>query len=560
MRPCATCCAPMGWRSAPATSVIASPRSRSSTNSKVWARANELVARVHPRGARPRAWRRAGAVGILLHGARPRAGRRTDRALHLAARHLHRRSGGRPAQRELWQRARVDHRSGGAAGRAARHGARLGCRRHPRQPAARAWPGLPRRRAASPHADLQRLGRAPLRLDDAGRVVQPHGPKRLQPLPRSRRSGTRGGRAQPRPCHRAARGLRAVPFLHAEDAPRRVRGRKRRQGGGTTRAALESRARDRQSAGRVGHRGVAKRDPGRRRAGHRRSARHVRGFHRHRLPRHRRRRCRTARGGGDGPAQQDGPRGRHRARRRDPDRPVRRAGAGAGELFRRAAAARAGIHPGGDRRDLHGRPDRRAGGGRRTLELVQGRAADRRLPDHRADVLLHSSMKPVLDPIDRVSEVIFGVLMAMTFIGALNVASAGREEARTVMIAALGCNIAWGLTDAIMYVVAMLTERSRARMLGEAPAEAPRLQVDDLRGALAVFLLVTVSTFPLVVPFLVFGELATALSASRLVALAMLFVGGWLLARYAGGNRWLAGFGMAAVGALLVGALIALGG
>jgi len=169
-------------------------------------------------------------------------------------------------------------------------------------------------------------------------------------------------------------------------------------------------------------------------------------------------------------------------------------------------------------------------------------------------------MKPVLDPIERVSEVIFGVLMAMTFIGALNVASAGREEARTVMLAALGCNIAWGLTDAIMYVVAMLTERSRARMLGEAPADAPRLHADDLRAALAVFVLVTASTFPLVVPFLVFGELATALLASRLVALAMLFLGGWLLARYAGGNRWLAGFGMAAVGALLVGALIALGG
>jgi VIT1/CCC1 family predicted Fe2+/Mn2+ transporter len=169
-------------------------------------------------------------------------------------------------------------------------------------------------------------------------------------------------------------------------------------------------------------------------------------------------------------------------------------------------------------------------------------------------------MKGVLDPIERVSEVIFGVLMAMTFIGALNVAEAGEGEVRKVMIAALGCNIAWGLTDAIMYVVAMLTERSRARMLGEAPKDAPRIHADDLRGALGVFLLVTVSTFPLVVPFLFFRELAAALLASRLVALAMLFLGGWMLAGYAGGNRWLAGSGMAAIGALLVGALMALGG
>jgi Trk-type K+ transport system membrane component len=44
----------------------------------------------------------------------------------------------------------------------------------------------------------------------------------------------------------------------------------------------------------------------------------------------------------------------------------------------------------------------------------------------------------VLDPIERVSEVIFGLLMAMAFIGSLSVATAGREEVRTVMIAALG--------------------------------------------------------------------------------------------------------------------------
>ena len=159
----------------------------------------------------------------------------------------------------------------------------------------------------------------------------------------------------------------------------------------------------------------------------------------------------------------------------------------------------------------------------------------------------------VLDPIERVSEMIFGVLMAMTFIGALNVATGGREEVRTAMIAALGCNIAWGLVDAVMYVVATLTERTRDRI-------TPRLTGRDLRGALGVFLLVAASTFPLVVPFLVFGSLAPALLGSRLVALALLFLGGWLLARYSGGNRWMAGFGLATVGAVLLAAIMALGG
>jgi len=159
----------------------------------------------------------------------------------------------------------------------------------------------------------------------------------------------------------------------------------------------------------------------------------------------------------------------------------------------------------------------------------------------------------VLDPIERVSEVIFGVLMAMTFIGTLNVAAAGREEARTVMLAALGCNVAWGLVDAVMYVVAILTERTR-----EGAAE--RLGARDLKGALGVFLLVTASTFPLVVPFLAFRDLATALLASRLIAIAILFLGGWMLARHAGGRVWLGGTAMAGVGAVLFGALMALGG
>ena len=159
----------------------------------------------------------------------------------------------------------------------------------------------------------------------------------------------------------------------------------------------------------------------------------------------------------------------------------------------------------------------------------------------------------VLDPFDRVSEVIFGVLMAMTFIGAMNVATAGSQEVRTVMKAALGCNIAWGLTDGVMYLVGIVTERTREDV-------RPRLNGRDFRGALGIFLLVTVSTFPLVVPFTIMSNLAPALTASRLVAVVMLFLSGWVLASHAGGSRWLAGFVMAAIGAALTAALMALGG
>src|SRR5262245_66023756 len=71
----------------------------------------------------------------------------------------------------------------------------------------------------------------------------------------------------------------------------------------------------------------------------------------------------------------------------------------------------------------------------------------------------------VLDPIERVSEVIFGLLMAMTFVGSLSVATAGQQEVRTMMITALGCNLAWGLADAVMYLVRTVTERTRNHVL-----------------------------------------------------------------------------------------------
>jgi hypothetical protein len=73
--------------------------------------------------------------------------------------------------------------------------------------------------------------------------------------------------------------------------------------------------------------------------------------------------------------------------------------------------------------------------------------------------------KAVLDPVERWSEIIFGLLMALAITGSLSVASPDDQEVRTMMIAALGCNIAWGLADGIMYLVQTLTERTRKATL-----------------------------------------------------------------------------------------------
>ncbi|CAN7549256.1 VIT1/CCC1 transporter family protein [Pseudomonas sp. GL-B-26] len=209
----------------------------------------------------------------------------------------------------------------------------------------------------------------------------------------------------------------------------------------------------------------------------------------------------------------------------------------------------------------------------------------------------------VLDPVDRVTEVIFGLLMAMTFTGTISVATSGQEAERTMMIAALGCNLAWGLADAVMYLLRTLIERTRNRTLrtnlrdatdaaaGQAliaealpprlaaaagPEELeslrrrlveyssmpvqPRLGWDDFRGAVGVFLLVVFSTFPLVVPFLLLDQTALAVRLSNLVGLGVLFIAGWVLAKYAGAKPWQGAIALAVTGAVLITAIIALGG
>jgi VIT1/CCC1 family predicted Fe2+/Mn2+ transporter len=214
-----------------------------------------------------------------------------------------------------------------------------------------------------------------------------------------------------------------------------------------------------------------------------------------------------------------------------------------------------------------------------------------------------AAREPVLNPVDRVSEMLFGLFMALTFVGAVSVADAGREEIRKMLAAALGCNLAWGLADAVMYLVRTVTDRGRsltlvrsvraavdaetgrkliessvswsvAGLVSSAEIEAirgrivalpavperPTLKWDDLLAALAVFLIVVASTFPLVLPFVLIHDVGTAKTVSRVIALAMLFFGGLALGRYAGYGSWKVGFMMMGLGAALVAAIMALGG
>ena len=218
------------------------------------------------------------------------------------------------------------------------------------------------------------------------------------------------------------------------------------------------------------------------------------------------------------------------------------------------------------------------------------------------DVEAQARCERLLDPVDRVSEILFGLIMAVTIVGSLSIATAGREDLRTVLYAALGCNLAWGLVDAVMYLVRTLAERTRHRTLagqvraadaasahrlirlalpehvvaltGPEELEGMRRRLvaagpvaravigrDDWLSALGIFLLVVLATFPVVVPFLLIADAQAAMLASRIVTVGMLFAAGFVLGRHAGHARPLiTGIGMALLGVAIIAAVKALGG
>jgi VIT1/CCC1 family predicted Fe2+/Mn2+ transporter len=211
--------------------------------------------------------------------------------------------------------------------------------------------------------------------------------------------------------------------------------------------------------------------------------------------------------------------------------------------------------------------------------------------------------RSILNTVDRVSELCFGLFMALTFVGAVKAVSVAEDVGYKMFLSALGCNLAWGLADAVMYLVRTLADRGqrltlaltvkretdraaavralrgalpnaleplvddaeleliRTRLVASAtlPPRA-HLRREDFLGALGIFLLVVVSTFPVALPFLLVKDITTALVISRVLTLVMLFGAGFALGRYTGAGAMRAGFAMTLLGVVLTVAIIALGG
>jgi hypothetical protein len=55
----------------------------------------------------------------------------------------------------------------------------------------------------------------------------------------------------------------------------------------------------------------------------------------------------------------------------------------------------------------------------------------------------------VLNPMERISEVLFGLIMVLTVTCSFSVAKSDQKQVHAMLLAALGCNLAWGAIDAV---------------------------------------------------------------------------------------------------------------
>ena len=218
-----------------------------------------------------------------------------------------------------------------------------------------------------------------------------------------------------------------------------------------------------------------------------------------------------------------------------------------------------------------------------------------------------SFVNKYLDPATTMGEVLFGLIMTLTFtLGAgLTIQEEGREGARQLLIATIGCNIAWGVIDGVFFMLGQLFERGRrlrimqlvrgakkdedaaALVAGElddvieqvlTPEERRtlygrivqqvrtgeiqrgRLTRDDVMGAIASFWLVFFASLPAAIPFVFIDDAFVALRVSNAILLGLLFWAGHRFARYTMAPPALTGLLFLLFVAALVAVAIGLGG
>lgn len=207
-------------------------------------------------------------------------------------------------------------------------------------------------------------------------------------------------------------------------------------------------------------------------------------------------------------------------------------------------------------------------------------------------------------PENRLAEVICGLVMVLSFTATTSATFEGTTP-NALLIAVLGCNIAWGIVDGVTYILGNLLNRGAQARLVRTVRENPddptagatvqsklddavgqfltpdqrrqlhrwvvegaarlepeptRLKREDVYTAIACFMIVFGATLPALIPFMLLRDDGLALRVSNGLILLMLFAIGWRWARFANTNRWTTGLSLLGLGLILVAITIVLGG
>ncbi len=223
-------------------------------------------------------------------------------------------------------------------------------------------------------------------------------------------------------------------------------------------------------------------------------------------------------------------------------------------------------------------------------------------------------MGRLLDPIDSLTEMIFSILILLSFTLAFRIIKLGADPTQQIpstyvnelLIGAVGATLAWGIIDGIMYALIAVFERGERRRLlaqiqeaqttdegvtvvanefdyilepitsetqrtslyvdvyehlREGQPQPVTLTHEDVLGGLGSVVVAVAAVLPSLVPFFLFyNNPAFAIRLSNVVSFVVLFIAGYQWGRHTGGSPWKTGFVLAAIGAVMVLIAIPLGG
>jgi hypothetical protein len=211
-----------------------------------------------------------------------------------------------------------------------------------------------------------------------------------------------------------------------------------------------------------------------------------------------------------------------------------------------------------------------------------------------------------LDPSESLLEILFGLVMALTMTaGARLLSEPATLDRPELVIALAGCNVAWGVIDAVFYLLGSLFNRNRRVRLvrelqaatndnqaialirdefdlkGEPPtcaedrvafhrsvlellrhagAERAQFTQAELIAAGIILVLVSLAAVPGLIPLLLIAHMDTALRVANALQVVLLFAIGYRWARYSGAPGWRGALIVGVLGVVLVLIAIALGG